>query len=57
MPVVIAATATANGLIWAIVFKLVTDDLFLTHIRSCTAAMLLTVVKIFVMAGTISVFA
>ena len=35
MPVVIAATATANRLIWAIVFKLVTDDLFLTHIRSC----------------------
>lgn len=35
MPVVIAATATANRLIWAIVFKLVTDDLFLIHIRSC----------------------
>ena len=30
-----AATATANRLIGAIVFKLVTDDLFLTHIRSC----------------------
>ena len=26
MPVVIAATATANRLIWAIVFKLVTDS-------------------------------
>ena len=36
MSVVIAATATANRLIWAIVFKLVTDDLFLTHIRSCS---------------------
>lgn len=35
VPVVIAATATANRLIGAIVFKLVTDDLFLTHIRSC----------------------
>ena len=35
MPVVIAATATANRLIGAIVFKLVTDDLFLAHIRSC----------------------
>lgn len=33
--VVIAATATANKLIWASVFKFVTDDLFLTHICSC----------------------
>lgn len=31
----IAATATVSKLIWASVFKFVTDALFLTHIRSC----------------------
>ena len=30
-----AATATASRLMWASVLRFVTEDLFLTHIRSC----------------------
>jgi len=32
---VTAAMATAKRLIWASVFRFATEDLFLTHIRSC----------------------